>query len=158
MEVFIYAQILDLKVSLEKLAKLGIISGIILVGFVIAMVIVPDFIRKHDYLFEEQSKLILTEDEVSKLFLESPEYIFFAETFPDHDVDLLYSEHRGEFSSISFNEDTGNALILKLYYDSHDGDMHETVDCDAMKKTGGTRYHANDLMVLPFLKSTNCLD
>ena len=146
--------------SLVKLAKLGIVSGIVLVGFVIAMVIIPNFIRQHEHLFEEQMNTNLSREDARVILMESQEYSLFSERFPGHEVKFSY-EDRGQYSrlnAMAFNEKTGNALILEVSYAPHDGEIHGNIDCDATKRTSGERYHAYELMVIPFIKTTTCLD
>ena len=143
--------------SLETYLKAGIISGIVLVSCTIVFGILPDFVNRYDY-FRQHSISTISEEDVKKKYYESPEFQAFAERFPDHEVEFWYGNNESRFGMVSYNPDTKNALILNMRYDVWSENMNKDVQCSTTKLVSGNRYNADGLMVIPFIKSTECLD
>lgn len=143
----------------EKYVKAGIISGIVLVGVTIAFGIIPSFTDRYIHDVFEAKPTSISEAEVNQKFLESKEYQAFAQRFPEHETEFQYSDRQdSRFAAIAYNEETQNALILSLRYDVWDEDIDQNIQCSTMKRTSGIRYDADNFLVTPFIKSTNCLD
>lgn len=143
--------------SLERYAKAGIISGIVLIGATIAFGLAPDFINRYDHYFEN-FEILVSEEDVHQKYLQSTEYKAFSERYPEHDVEFWYNNNDSKFGAVAYNAESGNALVLSLRYNAWDDEMRKDVECSAIKRLSGVRYNANDLLVTPFIKATDCLD
>lgn len=140
--------------TVERYIKAGIISLIVLVGFVIVFGILPNSINNYSQYF------IFPPDEnsVKQKFLQSPEYQTFKERFPDHSTDFTMERWGAQFSASAINPDNQNILVLRMGTDFNDNGINKSVRCDVMNIKSGIRYNAEDASVIPFLKTTKCLE
>ena len=127
-------------------------------AFTIAFGILPDFANRYDHFFREQTMSSISQEEVQKKYLESEEYKSFANRFPDHNVEFWYGNNESTFGAVAYNAETKNALILNMRYDVWNDHINKDVQCSTTKLVSGNRYNADGLMVIPFIKSTECLD
>ncbi|MEM3172706.1 MAG: hypothetical protein QXE82_04115 [Candidatus Nitrosotenuis sp.] len=74
--------------NIEKYIKAGIISVIVLIGFVIVFWVMPRSIGNYQQYFV----ISPNEDEVRQKFMQTAEYQAFKERFPDHTTDLRLSK------------------------------------------------------------------
>jgi len=144
--------------KLETYLKAGIVSGIVLVACTIVFGILPDFANRYDNYFRQNGVPTISEGEVKAKYLESDEYKSFSERFPDHNVEFWYGNNESRFGAVAYNPETKNALILNMRYDTWSDQMNKDVQCSTTKLVSGNRYNADGLMVIPFIKSTECLE
>ena len=86
------------------------------------------------------------------------EYEEFSKRFPEHSWDVINDYDRFGFEAVSYNPNTQNSLVLSLNYEFRNGEIYERIHCDAMHRFSGERYDAEKQIVLPFIKTTKCLD
>ena len=140
--------------TIEKYLKAGIISIIILVGFVIIFGILPNSINNYQQYFAFPPD----EDSVRQKFLQSPEYRTFKERFPGHSTDFSMTRWDAQFSASATNLDTQNILVLRMSTNFNENRVFKSAQCDVLAIKSGNRYSADDVMVKPFLETTKCLE
>ena len=140
--------------TVERYIKAGIISLIVLVGFVIVFAILPNSINNYQQYFVFPPD----ENSIKQKFLQSQEYLTFKERFPDHSTDFSMGRWDAQFSASAMNADNQNILILRMNANFNDDRLDKSVRCDVMNIKSGIRYDARDASVIPFLKTTKCLE
>lgn len=139
--------------NIEKYIKAGIISVIVLIGFVIVFWVMPSSIGNYQQYFV----ISPNEDEVRQKFMQTAEYQAFKERFPDHTTDLWLSKWDAQFSATVADPESKNILILRLNTNFNDNRIYKWAQCDVMVIKSGNRYNANDELVKPFLEITDCI-
>ena len=166
------------------IAKAGIITGMIFAGFMMIMlgiVILPSAINNYD----REEVLNQSDEELEKLFTESKEYAAFAERFPDYVAEFNRGTYEVQFQMAALNPETGNALVMEMYYHEYDGpNMDKNIRCDFVVTGGSDRNdsgvtcesgpndyvvtcesdrnyyqdHASGVLVKLYIENTKCLD
>ncbi|AJZ75416.1 hypothetical protein [Candidatus Nitrosotenuis cloacae] len=140
--------------GIERYIKAGVISFIVLIGFVIVFWILPNSINNYSQYF------VFPPDENSakERFLQTPEYQTFKERFPKHSTDFWMNKWEAQFSASAINPENQNIVILRMNTSFSDDRIYMSAHCDAMAKKSGIRYDAGDVTVKPFLETTKCLE
>ena len=147
-------------ILVATIAKAGIITGMIFAGFVMIMLgiaILPNVINNYDRPLNQ------SDEELEKLFTESKEYAAFAERFPDYAVEFSRGMHDAQFQMGALNPETGNALVMYLYYNEYDGPrIDKDIRCEYVVTDEGDRYehqnYADGVLVKLYIENTKCLD
>ncbi len=140
--------------NIEKYVKAGIVSVIVLIGFVIIFSILPNSFNNYQQFFV----ISPGENILKEKFLQSQEYQTFKKRFPDNVIDFSMSKYDAQFSVSATNKDTQNILVLRLSENFNDYKMYKSAQCSALVMKSGNRYNADDVLVQPFLDTTTCLD
>jgi hypothetical protein len=140
--------------TVERYIKAGIISFIVLVGFVIVFGILPNSIHSYSQYF------VFSPDEnsVKQKFLQSEEYQTFTKRFPDNHVDFSMTKYDARFSVSASNSDTQNILILNMYDNFNENRISKSAECNTLAIKSGIRYSASEAMVKHYLETTKCLE
>ena len=149
-------------ILVAAIAKAGIITGMIFAGFVMIMLgiaILPNAIDGYD----RNQVLNKSDEELEKIFTESKEYAAFAERFPDHAAEFSRGSHDARFQMGALNPETGNALVMYLYYNEYDGPrIDKDIRCEYVVTDEGDRYehqnYADGVLVKLYIENTKCLD
>ena len=145
--------------KLETYAKIGILSGIVLASLVAVGFTLMILHHEFDIRFDRTDYLFSEEDQQKMLnsFYELPEYKKFKELYPDSLDNIMIDNHRIELIVMQYEPSTENALLLEIRQDNNDNNPHLHAHCDAMKRKAGVRMDASDVMIIEFIKSTECL-
>lgn len=143
----------------STVAKAGIITAIVFVGFIMVLLgftVVPSIFSK----YVDTSIDVLSDEEFEQKFLESEEYQAFAKRFPDHDQNFSRTQHGAGFEAGSVNSETGNTLLLEMTLQGK-GDIHDKyAECesDFTPDKHGNNEDARGVFVKNFIENTDCLD
>lgn len=140
--------------TLDRYIKAGILSGIILVGFTISFGIIPSSVNNYQQYFVFPPD----ENSVKQKFLQSAEYQTFDKRFPDNTIDFSMTKYDAQFSASATNKDTQNILVLSMSMNFNDNRIYKSAQCSALAMKSGIRYNSDNVMVMPFLETTTCLD
>jgi hypothetical protein len=140
--------------TVEKYIKAGIISGIILAGFTIVFGIIPGSMNNYQQYFVFPPD----ENSVKEKFLQSAEYQTFDKRFPDNTIDFSMTKYDAQFSASAANKETQNILVLSMSMNFNDYRIYKSAQCSALAMKSGIRYNSDNVMVMPFLETTTCLD
>ena len=105
-----------------------------------------------DYLFSEKDQ-----QEMLDSFYKLPEYEKFKEMYPDSLDKIKIDNYRIQLIVMQYEPSTENALLLEIRQDGNDESPHLQAHCDAMKRKAGVRMDAQEVMIIEFIKSTECL-
>ena len=142
------------KLTTERYVKAGIIAGIVLVGFTIVFGIIPSSVNNYQQFF------VFTPDSdtLKQKFLQSEEYQTFDKRFPDNTIDFSMTKYDAQFSASAANKETQNILVLTMSMNFNDDRIYKSAQCSALAMKSGIRYNSDNVMVMPFLETTTCLD
>ena len=147
-------------ILVATIAKAGIITGIIFAGFMMIMLgiaILPNAINNYDRPLNQ------SDEELERIFTESKEYAAFAERFPDHVVEFSRGTDDARFQMGALNPETGNALVMDMYYHEYGGPrIDKDIRCEYVVTDEGDRYehqnYADGVLVKLYIENTKCLD
>ncbi len=142
------------------IAKAGIITGMIFAGFMMIMLgisVLPNVINVYDQPLNQ------SDEELEKIFTESKEYAAFAERFPDYVAEFSRGTDDARFQMGALNPETGNALVMDMYYHEYGGPrIDKNIRCEYVVTDEGDRYehqnHADGVLVKLYIENTKCLD
>ena len=150
---------------MEKLPKIAIYLaigiGVTIFGMFLYSIL-PHMIQNSSNDWERAiGGMAETDEKVLALFEEHPSYIAFYETYPDAKQELN-SRGRGDgnLQVGIMNFDTGNQLLLEMYYDKWNDSVHVNVRCNVMGDNGDRHrnLHAEGLFAEDFIRNIDCLD
>lgn len=146
--------------KLETLAKIGIITGIILAIIVSAGYVIMILNHEFDMEFSNQFRIISDErkEKIVNELLELQVAKIFIELYPNYLIDTRYSNYEVRITLVQYEPSTENALTLELnknYDESDDPYMH--AHCDTMKRKSGERRDASGIIAIEFIKNTDCV-
>jgi hypothetical protein len=99
-----------------------------------------------------------TNNSVKQKFLQSAEYQTFDKKFPENNIDFSMTEYDAQFSASATNKETQNILVLSMSMNFNDYRIYKSAQCSALAMKSGIRYNSDNVMVIPFLETTTCLD
>ena len=150
---------------MEKLPKIAIYLaigiGVTIFGMFLYSIL-PHMIQNSSNDWERAiGGMSETDEKVLALFEAHPAYIAFYEIYPDAKQELN-SRGRGDgnLQVGIMNFDTGNQLLLEMYYDKWNDSVHVNVRCNVMDDNGDRHrnLHADGLFTEDFIRNIDCLD
>ncbi|MGY5148786.1 MAG: hypothetical protein ACW9W3_01850 [Candidatus Nitrosopumilus sp. bin_68KS] len=145
--------------KLETYAKIGILSGMVLASLVAVGFTLMILHHEFDIRFDRTNYLFSEEDQQKVLnsFYNLPEYKKFKELYPDSLDKIKLDNYRIMLTVMQYEPTTENALLLEIRQDNNDGSPNLQAHCDAIKRKAGERMNAEEVMIIEFIKSTECL-
>ena len=150
---------------MEKLPKIAIYLaigiGVTIFGLLLYSIL-PHMIQNSANDWERAiGGMAETDEKILALFEGHPAYIAFYETYPDAKQELN-SRGRGDgnLQVGVMNFDTGNQLLLEMYYDKWNDSVRVNVRCNVMGDNGDRHrnLYAEGLFAEDFIRNIDCLD
>lgn len=123
-------------------------------GFTIVFGIIPSSMNNYQQYFVFPPD----ENSIKQKFLQSVEYQTFDKRFPENNIDFSMTKYDAQFSASATNKETQNILVLSMSMNFNDYRMYKSAQCSALAMKSGIRYNSDNVMVMPFLETTTCLD
>lgn len=146
-------------VTLKALAYItGLVIAITLFGLVLFSFI-PNVIYNSGW--ENIDRGELTAEALGEVFAEHPAYIAMYERFPDAVEEITPNTHNrgGDIRVGHINLETGNSLILNMWYGGAGRSLHGQVVCNVSDPDSASQNLHHDLLFAAnFIKSTTCLE
>ena len=102
-----------------------------------------------------------SEEDLMALFTAHPAYIAFYETYPDAKEEFENRNRgNGNLSIGVMNFETGDQIVLDMYYDKRDDRMNTNVRCNIMGEEDrrNDNFRAEGLFAEDFIRNVDCLD
>ena len=150
---------------MEKLPRftiyLGIAIGVIIFGMFLYSVL-PHMIQNSSHDWDRAiGGFEKSEEKLMALFTAHPTYIAFYETYPDAKEEFE-SRHRGNgnLNVGVMDFETGDQIILDMYYDKWDDRINVNVRCNIVNEEGrhDDNLRAEGLFAEDFIKNVDCLN
>lgn len=98
---------------------------------------------------------VTSEEEQKKKFTEHPGYKAMYERYPNASEEWTYRHNSGSMDVGAMNVETGNQLILSMYYHEYNDEISSNLRC---VKHGHDDTYVEGLFVKDFIKNTDCLE